>query len=145
MVTVRALPNAELNCRRSAVQPSREPFVEFTPEALNRNAWRAGLLQRFVMWAMGLARTDNPRPRTAMDVERSRAWPGARRWRNTEQLGRDLDRPAREPAARDLAKARVQARVQRNPSHRDGPMRFNAIAARSRHLWFGFARITLIR
>jgi DICT domain-containing protein len=49
----------------------------------------------------------------------------------TEQLGRDLRRPVRVLAARDLAKARVQARVQRNPFYRDGRMRFNAIAERS--------------
>ena len=83
------------------------------------------------MWAMQHASSDSTRPRIAMEVGRSRAWPGVRRWCNTERLGRDQDRPARVLAARDLAKARVQARVQRNPLHRDGPMRSNAIAERA--------------
>ena len=69
---------------------------------------RAGLLQRFVMWAMWHTSSDSPWPRSAMDVERSRAWAGALQLRITKRLGRDLDRPVRVLAARDLAKARVQ-------------------------------------
>ena len=41
-------PNAKLSCRRSAVQPSERLALEFTRQALNRNASSAGQLQRWV-------------------------------------------------------------------------------------------------
>ena len=62
--------NAELSCRRSAVQPSSELPLEFTRQALNRNAFCAGQLQRWVMRATYAASSKEPGdgPRWAADA-----------------------------------------------------------------------------
>ena len=70
---------------------------------------RAGQMQRSVMRAMWQA--GNEALATDRDGYRTPARMGQRTpWRNTQRLHRDLDRLARVLAARDLTKARVQAR-----------------------------------
>lgn len=82
-------------------------------------------------------------PRIAMDVRCSGAWAGARPLRETDRLDRDLERPARDAAAHDLAKARLQGQCSRSYPNKSAGVSTRALCSQPM-LWFGFARITLL-